>query len=74
MVVNPIMVNNFASLFGFTPAGRVSDSMTETQDSRHGLHLENLFRKSPEPNGQLTLNVVGFSGRLVDQKQLKSFP
>ena len=28
MVVNPVTVNNFASLFGCTPAGRASDSMT----------------------------------------------
>ena len=28
MVVNPIKVDNFASLFGCTPAGRDSDSMT----------------------------------------------
>ena len=28
MVVNPITVNNFVSLFGCTPAGRASDSMT----------------------------------------------
>ena len=27
MVVNPITVNNFASLFGGTPADRASDSM-----------------------------------------------
>ena len=27
-LVNPITVNNFASLFGCTPAGRASDSMT----------------------------------------------
>ena len=27
-VVNPITVNNFASLFGCTPAGRALDSMT----------------------------------------------
>ena len=28
IAVNPITVNNFASLFGCTPAGRASDSMT----------------------------------------------
>ena len=28
MVVNPITVNKFASLYGCTPAGRASDSMT----------------------------------------------
>ena len=28
MVVNPFAVNNFASLFGCTPVGRVSDSTT----------------------------------------------
>ena len=28
MVVNLITVNNFASLFGCTPVGRASDSMT----------------------------------------------
>ena len=28
MVVNPITVKNFASLFGCTPAGRASDSKT----------------------------------------------
>ena len=28
MVVNPITVNNFASLFDCTPAGRASDTMT----------------------------------------------
>ena len=28
MVVNPITVNNFASLFGCMPAGGASDSMT----------------------------------------------
>ena len=27
LVFNPIMVNNFASLFNYTPAGRASDSM-----------------------------------------------
>ena len=27
LVVNPITVNNFAALFNFTPAGRVSDSV-----------------------------------------------
>ena len=28
IVINPITVNNFASLFCCTPAGRTSDSMT----------------------------------------------
>ena len=27
LVFNPITVNNFASLFNFTPVGRASDSM-----------------------------------------------
>ena len=29
LVFNPIMVNNFASLFNCTPAGRASDSMMD---------------------------------------------
>ena len=42
---------------------------SEIQDGRHGSHLENLFfSSSPEPKGQLTRNLVGAVGRLVDQK------
>ena len=37
-------------------------------------HLENLFWTfSPEPKGQLTQNVIGSNGWLVDKKSLKSF-
>ena len=49
------------------------------QGGRHGRHLENLFlASSSEPKGQVTRNLLWSTGlevpgRLVDQKQLKSF-